>query len=250
MFGKKANDYRLDASLINPISLPSLEPGYIKMLEKQLVASDTKPENEEWIWVEGYKGTDKDLRCRGYQYELGKQFDMPEDVEIVECRSGFHLCKELKDVLGYYSVGDDNRFFKVSALVRARDYNHESDIYSLSFLRNYDGKLAAKSIIFLHEVDMGEVFKAAHETFGLDFTDWTDEDKKEAMHTSISAVIKRHERIEEEKKIDELVTLGYSRPFAVYLVEAGRYDAAQAIGSQSDLSMDMKCLIIFRKNHL
>ena len=24
----------------------------------------------EWVWVEGYKGTDKDMCCRGYQYEL------------------------------------------------------------------------------------------------------------------------------------------------------------------------------------
>lgn len=33
---------------------------------------------EKWIWVDGYKGTDKDMKCRGYQYEFGKQFDIPE----------------------------------------------------------------------------------------------------------------------------------------------------------------------------
>ena len=46
---------------------------------------------EEWIWVTGYKGTDKDMKCRDYQYELGKQHDMPEGTDITMCYSGFHF---------------------------------------------------------------------------------------------------------------------------------------------------------------
>ena len=40
-------------------------------------------EKDEYVWVKGFKGTDKDMRCQDYQYELGKQFDLDEDVEPV-----------------------------------------------------------------------------------------------------------------------------------------------------------------------
>ena len=41
--------------------------------------------DDEWIWVDGYKGTDEDMKCHDFQYELNKQFDMPEDVKIKSC---------------------------------------------------------------------------------------------------------------------------------------------------------------------
>ena len=54
-------------------------------------------EEEEWIWVKGFKGTDKNMRCKGnYQYELDKQFNLDADVEPVICSKGFHFCKNLK----------------------------------------------------------------------------------------------------------------------------------------------------------
>lgn len=81
-----------------------------------------KTESEEWIWVDGYKGTKSDMTCNGYQYELGKRYVMPPDEDIVECASGFHLCLILNDVFDYYSIHNNNRFFKVKALVRKSDY--------------------------------------------------------------------------------------------------------------------------------
>ena len=87
---------------------------------KETLEPTSEPE-EEWIWVEGYKGTDKDMKCRDFQYGLGVQYDMPEDQEIQECESGFHLCLYLSDVFHYYEVGCGNRFFKVKALVRKVD---------------------------------------------------------------------------------------------------------------------------------
>lgn len=46
---------------------------------------ETKPEDkgvEEWVWVDGFKGTDKDMKCRDYQYELNKCFDISDDKDI------------------------------------------------------------------------------------------------------------------------------------------------------------------------
>ena len=90
--------------------------------EKLLHVEDEPKPQEEWVWVDGYKGTDKDMKCRDFQYELHKVYDMPEDAEIVECSSGFHLCLEKEHVFRFYDIGKGNRFFKVKALVCRSDY--------------------------------------------------------------------------------------------------------------------------------
>ena len=61
--------------------------------------------------MKGYKGTDKDMKCRGYQYELGKTYKHKGDVEI--CMSGFHFCRNLSDVFYFYDNNNGNRFFEV-----------------------------------------------------------------------------------------------------------------------------------------
>ena len=50
--------------------------------------------------ITGFKGFDKDLKCRNYQYEVGKEFE--EEGKIEACSKGFHFCENPFDVLGYY----------------------------------------------------------------------------------------------------------------------------------------------------
>ena len=60
-----------------------------------------------------YKGTDKDMKCRGMQYELGKTVT---DNGAVRCGDkGFHSCEAPFDVLKYYPMRDGNRFFAAEA---------------------------------------------------------------------------------------------------------------------------------------
>ena len=57
-----------------------------------------------------YKATDKDMKCRGFQYELGKTAEFDGDIEL--CEKGLHACEMPLDVLGYYAPGDGSRYFE------------------------------------------------------------------------------------------------------------------------------------------
>jgi hypothetical protein len=57
-----------------------------------------------------YKATDKDMKCRGFQYELGKTAEVEGDIEL--CEKGLHACEMPLDVLGYYAPGDGSRYFE------------------------------------------------------------------------------------------------------------------------------------------
>ena len=73
--------------------------------------------NKKYIWVEGYKATDENMRCRDdEQYELNVLKSFNGEPRVSE--SGFHFCPNLKEIPSYgYSVNGKNRFFKVKALV-------------------------------------------------------------------------------------------------------------------------------------
>lgn len=77
---------------------------------------------------------------------------------------------------------------------------------------------------------------------------WTDEDKLEALQHGVGYVNKKHKAIEEEKQKQSLIEFGYSDTFANWLISEGKYDIAFAVGSQPDLSMDMKVLVIMRND--
>ena len=57
-----------------------------------------------------YKAMDKNMMCRGKQYEVGKTYH--EDKADC-CRAGMHACENPLDVLHYYPLRDGPRFFEV-----------------------------------------------------------------------------------------------------------------------------------------
>lgn len=208
------------------------------------VDTDTVQENgtdsteREWVWVNGYKGMDKNMQCwNGFQYELGYQYDMGDDEEIEACCSGYHLCLNMEDVFGYVKLGNGNRFFEVRAMVRKKDLDKygtymNSRYYGLLLDNSRIDKLAAKSIEIVRELSIDEIMEHVPEA-----AEWCDEYKKMAITTSVKAV-------QNLIKIDELTKLGYSNTFAHWLVNRDKYGIAKAVGSQEGLSMDMKVFYI------
>lgn len=190
-------------------------------------------EPEKWIWVEGYKGMDKNMQGHGeYQFEVGKRYDMPTDITIQDCKAGFHLSLNLKDVFKHFRIGRGNRYFKVKALVREKDYNeYGKRVNTFVYGGSVRDKLASQSIEIIRELTIDEIFKDT------EWASWSEEYKKLAMSTSISVA---KDRIEEDK----LIALGYSRPFASMIIQKGRYTIAEAVASQPELSMDMRALMI------
>lgn len=208
--------------------------------------NDKTDSADEWIWVEGYKGTNRNMCCRDYQFELGKQFDMPEGSEIDLCHSGFHLCKKLCNVYNYYNIVDGNRFFKVKALVRKRDADNPMRSGASIWRNGLNGedKLASKSIVFLEEISTEEIFDA----YGRDeMKAWSLEDKTLAREKNVTYVRELIRHRDDPVKIATLVGLGYSETFARYIVvDREAYGIAFAVGSQKDLSMDMKVFMILK----
>ena len=52
--------------------------------------------------IKSYKGFDKNLKCRDFQYEIGKEYEM--DGEIRVCKRGFHACESPFEVFDHYSM--------------------------------------------------------------------------------------------------------------------------------------------------
>ena len=52
--------------------------------------------------ITSYKAFDKNMQCRGFQYEVGKEYEM--DGEIKCCNRGFHACKSPIEVWDYYDM--------------------------------------------------------------------------------------------------------------------------------------------------
>ena len=49
--------------------------------------------------IKAYKGFNKDMTCRDFQYEEGKEY---EEERAEACNCGFHACEHPLDCLGYY----------------------------------------------------------------------------------------------------------------------------------------------------
>lgn len=90
-----------------------------------------------------YKGFTKDLKCRDFQYEIGKEYH-EETADL--CRAGFHACENPLDTLRYYAPGS-SRYCEV-------------ELDEVSDQRDSDTKRAAKKIKIGAEIGLKGVIGA------------------------------------------------------------------------------------------
>jgi len=87
-----------------------------------------------------YKAFDKDLKCRDFQFEVGKTYE--HDGKVEACKSGFHACLRPLDVLGYYSP--TSRFAVVELSGEVSTHAEDSKIAA--------AKLTVKAEVGLSEI--------------------------------------------------------------------------------------------------
>ena len=96
--------------------------------------------------MKAYKGFDKDLKCKDFQYEIGKTYEEPT-AEL--CEKGFHACEYPLDAFEYYAPGNMSRYCEV-------DLDDVSDKKS-----NKDSKRCGKKIAVKAEIGIAGLVKAA-----------------------------------------------------------------------------------------
>ena len=94
-----------------------------------------------------YKGFDKNMQCRGFQFEEGKTYI--HDGKIKLCKQGFHACENPLDCFNYYSP--------------AESIYREVEMEDVSDERKEDSKVAGKSIKIGARISFGKIAQLAVE---------------------------------------------------------------------------------------
>jgi hypothetical protein len=108
------------------------------MTKKKAAAEASAP-------IVAFKGFDKDMKCRGFQFEVGKTYR--HDGPVRACESGFHACTEPFDVWGYYGPVDC-RFAEV-------------ELSGETATHDRDSKIAAAEITIKAELTLPQFIKRA-----------------------------------------------------------------------------------------
>ena len=93
--------------------------------------------------LKAFKGFDKHLRCRSFQYEVGKEY---QEQEAALCRKGFHACENPLDTFRYYPP-TDSRYCEV-------------EIDDIGQRNSDDSKVCGKKIKIGEEIGLDGVIKA------------------------------------------------------------------------------------------
>ena len=89
--------------------------------------------------ITSYKAFDKNMKCRDFQYEVGKEYEM--DGEIKCCNRGFHACKSPMEVWDYYDMLT-SRYAEVEQSGKIDEEGNSTKVCSSHIKINAELKLA------------------------------------------------------------------------------------------------------------
>jgi hypothetical protein len=156
--------------------------------------------------MKAFKGFDKDMKCKDFQFEEGKTYEEPT---ASLCEKGFHACENPLDVLNHYPLLDNdaepNRFAEV-------------DLEANDERKNDDSKRVGKKIHIKAEFSLKGLIKA-----GIDFLLETNTAEKDTKEVS-------------SERFSQLAASGYSSKLAASGYRSKL--AASGYGSQLAASGD------------
>ena len=118
--------------------------------------------------MKAYKRFNKDMTCKGFQYEEGKTY---ETDHAALCSAGFHACENPLDCSSYYSPAE--------SVIR------EVELEDVSQERKEDSKVVAKKITIGAQLDVMGLCKAHFEYVTSNCTVQKDGENKN--HVAVSA---------------------------------------------------------------
>ena len=89
--------------------------------------------------IKSYKAFDKNMQCRGFQYKVGKEYEM--DGEIKCCERGFHACKSPIEVWDHYDMLS-SRFAEVEQSGKIEEEGNSTKVCSSHIKIKAELKLA------------------------------------------------------------------------------------------------------------
>lgn len=200
---------------------------------------NSKLTTNEWVWVDGIKGTDCNMRgMENFQFEIGKAYIHNSETPLGE--NGFYFSKNIKDASTYCSVLE--RFFKVKGLVRKKDLDLYGSFDKDAYRRVR--KLDAKEIVFIEELSeegylgLAQIYYPIIETF---------EDIKVIREIGIDEFRRR-------RALEEFMEAGFTEVFSNILLDEFTSDShfhlipklAKALAAEN-VSTDMKVYLIMKE---
>ena len=102
--------------------------------------------------IKSFKGFKPDFSCLGFQYEVGKEYEMPED-GIKVCEKGFHACESPLEVLDHYFFDENGNMCRFAEVEQSGVIDKE----------NGSTKVCSSKIKIKAELKFGDLIRAGVE---------------------------------------------------------------------------------------
>ena len=166
--------------------------------------------------IKGFKGFDKDLKCRGYQYEVGQDFQEEGKIEV--CSKGFHFCEHPFDVFSYYPPSAENGINRYCVVEGGGSIDKDSD----------DTKIACSKLHISAEIGLKGLVEAGIK-FILDKVNWKDCKESNTGYQSAATNTGYRSAATNTGNYSAATNTGYQSA----ATNTGNYSAAQVSGKDS-----------------